>query len=128
MEKPAPGQFLHQLQPARRHLYGLNVCDTRATADAELKCVEWETGAVKWAAKGFGHGSFIFAGDHLIALSDKGKLSIARATPEKFELIRRDQVIGGKCWTPPSLANGRLYIRNAAGDLVCLEVGVAKQG
>lgn len=108
------------------HLYGINVCDTKGTSEAELKCVAWETGEVKWTQMGFGHGSFIFAGDSLVALSDKGELSIAKVSPKKFELIRRDQVIGGKCWTPPSLANGRLYIRNAAGDLVCLEVGPAK--
>ncbi|HTH46930.1 MAG TPA: PQQ-binding-like beta-propeller repeat protein [Candidatus Limnocylindria bacterium] len=122
------GNFMASSVVRDGHLYGINVCDAKGTAGAELKCVEWESGTVKWATNGFGFGSFIFAGDRLLALSDKGELSVAHATPEKFELIRRDQVIGGKCWTPPSLANGRLYVRNAAGDLVCLEVGTAKQG
>jgi hypothetical protein len=31
-------------------------------------------------------------------------------------------VLGGRCWTPPALANGRLYIRNAKGDLLCLDL------
>jgi hypothetical protein len=29
----------------------------------------------------------------------------------------------GKCWTVPVLANGRIYARNAAGQLVCVDVG-----
>ena len=32
------------------------------------------------------------------------------------------QVLGGKCWTVPVLANGRIYCRNAQGTLICLDV------
>jgi len=32
-------------------------------------------------------------------------------------------VLQGKCWTTPVLAGGRIYCRNAAGDVVCLDVG-----
>ncbi len=106
-------------------VYGINLCDTK-NSGAELKCVEWDTGKVRWAQKGFGQGSFLNAGDKLLLLSDKGELTAARFSPEKFELIRRDQVIGGTCWTPPILANGRLYVRNSAGDLVCLEVAPSR--
>ena len=28
----------------------------------------------------------------------------------------------GEVWTPPALANGLLYARNAKGDLVCLDL------
>ena len=103
-------------------VYGINLCDTKQSG-AELKCVEWDTGKVRWAEKGFGQGSFLNAGDKLLLLSDKGELTTARFSPEKFELLRRDQVIGGTCWTPPILANGRLYVRNSSGELICLEVG-----
>jgi hypothetical protein len=57
------------------------------------------------------------AGDRLIVLSDQGELSVVRANPAKFELLARFQVIGGKCWTSPVLAQGRLYVRNAKGPL-----------
>jgi outer membrane protein assembly factor BamB len=40
----------------------------------------------------------------------------------EFELLARYQVIGGKCWTAPVLAQGRLYVRNAKGELVCLDL------
>jgi outer membrane protein assembly factor BamB len=102
-------------------LYGHETAGYKG-ANQELRCVDLETGTVKWGEKGFGQGSIIAAGDRLIVLSDKGELSVVRANPGKFELLARSQVIGGKCWTSPVLAQGRLYVRNAKGDLVCLDV------
>jgi hypothetical protein len=31
-------------------------------------------------------------------------------------------VLGGKCWTVPVLANGRILCRNAEGAVVCVDV------
>ena len=58
----------------------------------------------------------------LVALSEKGELIIAQATPAAFEPIARAKVLSGKCWTTPMLSNGRIYCRNAVGDVVCLDV------
>jgi outer membrane protein assembly factor BamB len=58
----------------------------------------------------------------LIVLGESGKLVIAKASPEKFEELASAQILKGKCWTVPVLANGRIYARNAKGDLVCLDV------
>jgi len=92
----------------------------------DLKCVELNSGAVKWAEKGLSkkdeEGGVTAAGGKLIALGSKGELAVAEATPTGFKAISRAQVIGGKCWTAPVLSNGRIYCRNAAGDLVCLDV------
>ncbi|MFM7803008.1 MAG: PQQ-binding-like beta-propeller repeat protein, partial [Verrucomicrobiota bacterium] len=63
-------------------------------ADQELRCVDLETGSVKWGEKGFGQGSIIAAGDRLIVLSDQGELSVVRANPANFELLARFRVIG----------------------------------
>lgn len=101
------------------YLYGHETAGYRGP-EQELRCVSLETGEVRWGEKGFGQGSLIAAGDRLIVLSDKGELSVVRASPERFELLARCQPLGGKCWTAPALANGRLYVRNARGDLVCL--------
>ncbi|MBT3636766.1 MAG: alcohol dehydrogenase, partial [Opitutae bacterium] len=49
-------------------------------------------------------------------------LAIATVDSKKFSSLAREQVIGGRCWTPPVLANGLLYLRNARGDLVCLDL------
>jgi hypothetical protein len=58
----------------------------------------------------------------LIVLSAQGELMIAPASASEFKPIARDQVLGGKCWTAPVLANGRIFCRNARGDVVCLNV------
>ena len=47
-----------------------------------------------------------------------GELMVAEISTEAFKPISRAQVLGGKCWTTPVLANGKIYCRNAVGDVV----------
>lgn len=101
------------------HLYGP---DGNDGDKGPLKCLEWKTGKVKWERKGFGVGGVTVADGKLIALSARGELMVAPVSPEKFEPVSEAQVLGGRCWTTPVLANGRIYCRNAAGDVVCLDV------
>lgn len=96
------------------HLYGVD--------EKELRCLAFDTGEVKWKYPQFGKGSLMLADGKLIALSERGELIIAEATPAQFKPISRAQVLGGKCWTVPVLSNGKIYCRNATGDLVCLDV------
>jgi len=96
------------------HLYGPD--------DSGLRCVEFETGELKWTYKEFGKGSLVVVDGKLVALSDKGELIIAEAAPAAFKPISRAQVLKGKCWTAPVLSNGQIYCRNAVGDVVCLDV------
>jgi outer membrane protein assembly factor BamB len=100
-------------------LYGI---DGDAGHPGGLACVEFATGARKWMEKSIGTGALMAAGDKLIIQGEKGELIIAEASPEKFKPLARSQVIGGKCWTTPVLANGRIYCRNSKGDLVCVDV------
>jgi len=80
--------------------------------DSTLKAIDADTGEERWKQRGFGHGSLILAGGHLIVLSDRGKLALVQATPEAYKELGNAQVLEGKCWTSPSLADGRLYVRN----------------
>ena len=90
--------------------------------EGQLSCLDWQSGEVKWTDTKFGKGSLMMADGKLIALSEKGELIIAEANPKAFKVLSRAQVLGGKCWTVPVLANGRVYCRNAKGDLVCLDL------
>lgn len=102
------------------YLYGID-----GNSDAppkDLRCVELATGELKWRQEGFGLGSLLIAAGKLIVLSDKGELAVAPASPTGFKPLAQAQVLGGKCWTVPVLARGRLYCRNAAGHLVCLDL------
>ena len=71
---------------------------------------------------GFGMGSVTVADGKLIVLGEKGNLVVAQASPEGYKPIAQATVLTGKCWTVPVLANGRIYVRNAKGDVVCLDV------
>ena len=105
------------------HIYGVD------SKNGTLECLDLQTGAVKWQQPGLGVGSLMMAGGRLIALSDKGRLVIAEAVPEKYTGLAWAQILEGKCWTVPVLANRRIYARNAAGDLVCIDVSaVSSQG
>ncbi len=96
------------------HIYGVD--------ENQLRCLDAATGEVKWTDKFSGKGSLMLADGKLIVLSDKGELAVADANPGGFKPISRTQALGGKCWTVPVLANGKIYCRNAAGDVVCLDV------
>ncbi len=96
------------------YLYGID--------ENQLVCLDWTTGQQKWAEKAVGKGSLMAAGDRLIVLSERGRLIFAQARPEAFTEISSAQILNGRCWTMPVLANGRIYARNARGDLVCVDV------
>lgn len=107
------------------HLYGThNPNHTYTGKKAILRCVEFDTGQVKWEQKGFGNASLIAADDKLIIMSEKGELVIVEAAPEDYREIARTTVFKGSryCWILPVLCGGRIYCRNRSGALVCLDV------
>lgn len=101
------------------YLYGIDGDDGEK---ASLKCVEFDTGTEKWSKPEVGLGALMAADRKLIVLSERGELMVAPASPEGFKPTARAQVLGGKCWTVPVLANGRIYCRNSRGDVVCVDV------
>ncbi|HKQ38191.1 MAG TPA: PQQ-binding-like beta-propeller repeat protein [Verrucomicrobiae bacterium] len=101
-------------------IYGNNGNTDKAEKD--FRCLALSDGSVKWSYSGLGLGSVTVADNRLIILSDRGELVVAEVSPEAFKPIARAQVLGGKCWTVPVLANGRIYCRNAQGTLICLDV------
>jgi outer membrane protein assembly factor BamB len=103
------------------YLYGVNGV-AGPTPNASLRCVDWQTGSVKWNYPDLGGGALTVADGKIIAMSDKGELFTAAVSPQSFTPISRVQVLGGRCWTVPVLANGRIYCRSGRGDLVCLDV------
>lgn len=93
--------------------------------NAILKCIEAETGKEQWRRRGYGKGSLISADGHLIILSDKGKLALAEISPTNFSEKVSAQVLSGKCWTPPTLANGKIFVRDMH-KIVCMDVSDAR--
>ncbi len=92
------------------------------SSQVRLVAVDRDSGEVLWKERGLGCGTLMRSGDRLILLSDDGRLVIAEASDQEYKPLAKAEVLQGKCWTMPVLAGGRIYCRNASGDLVCLDV------
>lgn len=100
------------------YLYGFD--------NANLKCMEAATGDEMWShPRKLGKGSLIRVGDRLIVLGEEGTLVLAEATPREYNQLAKVEMLHGRCWTPPTLAHGKLYLRNQE-ELVCLDVSGAR--
>lgn len=86
------------------HVYGFD--------DKQLKCIDVETGADRWRKAGFGHGSLIYIDEHLLVLSDDGRLALIAAEPDHYEEEAVVRIARGKHWTAPSYHRGHLLVRN----------------
>lgn len=117
-----PGQLEnHWSTPVHHdgHLYGLY--GFRSYGTAPLKCIELATGEEKWSQDGFGQGNVILAQGQLIVLGDAGQLVLVDADPSTYREKARADVLEGKCWSTPALANGRLYVRSTV-EGACLDL------
>ena len=93
------------------HLYGM--FSFKKYGKGPVTCLEMATGEVKWSQDGFGPGNLILTGgDTLLALSDTGELVLIPASPDKYKEIARADVLDGKCWSTPVLANGTIFARS----------------
>lgn len=102
-----------------KYIFGV---DGDTTEKASLKCIEAETGVEKWKHANFGSGGIMVADGKIIALNAVGELMVAPAVAEGFKTTASAQVLGGKCWTVPVLANGFVYCRNSRGDIIAVDL------
>jgi outer membrane protein assembly factor BamB len=101
------------------YLYGM--FSFKAYGEGPLACVDIRTGEIKWSEPGFGPGQVILAGDKIIATSDKGEIVVAEAKPDKYKEVARKDVLDGKVWSYPILANGKIFARSTT-EGVCLDL------
>ena len=102
------------------HLYGVDKIGA-------LKCLDWETGAEKWAQRGFGEfGTLIGTRNDLLLVQNSrdGTLTIVAAEPGGYRALHRAKLFNNEpgTFTAPVLANGKIYVRSYAGEVVCAEV------
>ena len=105
------------------HLYGFDG-NTHTGRTRQLRCLEFATGKVRWTQTGLGIGALRAAGDRLIILSEKGEGRDRRGHARE---IRAAGPRAGQQRPPlersPRSAGGFLYVRNAAGRLVAIDLG-----
>ncbi|MBP9900361.1 MAG: PQQ-like beta-propeller repeat protein [Verrucomicrobia bacterium] len=130
---PSPVLEIHFSTPVL--LYGfLYAFSGRNEPDATFRCVELQTGALRWSRDEgwpahstrqpnvFGRGSAILAEGKLIVLGEGGRLGLFRPNPEKPEELCAWQVpsLRYPCWAGPVLSDRRLFLRSE-DKLVCLD-------
>ena len=107
-------------------------------ATTDFVCLDPKDCSVKWTQEGIMEGSLLAADGKLIILDRSGVLILAEASPAGYKELARaralpesqkDAVRGlhatyrkGACWAMPVLCNGRIYVRNNTGTLVCLDL------
>ncbi len=101
------------------YLYGMDG-NSNLGRVVTLTCMKYGTGEVKWKQRGMGCGSLMIANGRLLVLSEFGDLVVAEARPDRYQELARSTFLNGRCWTVPVLLDGRVYGRNATGNLVCV--------
>lgn len=93
------------------------------SAEKGLKLWSGDTAKVLWRKNvGSGHSSVVVVGQRLYTQGAGGELLVAGASPAGFKQIACASVLSGTCWTVPVVADGRVYCRNQAGDLVGVDL------
>lgn len=94
-----------------------------------LKCLDWETGNLKWEGGKFGDpGSCIVTADkRLVVWGGTGKLALietADRSPKVYrELAAKDGLVSADAWPHVVLAGGQLYLKDWHGNLKCYKLG-----
>ncbi len=78
-------------------------------------------GEVLWARRGLGKGTLVLADDLLFVLGDRGVLTLAEWSTESFRPAGRLEVLSGTTMTAPTVAQGRLFLRDHQ-EMVCLDL------
>ena len=110
------------------YLYG---CSGQSAGNAELRCIEYETGKIMWRKPGWGRSTLLYVDGHLIVLSERGDLFLVKAEPQ-FNLIAEAKLGASKsdpkpallhfpAWNAPVISNHFLYLRGK-DSLICLDL------
>jgi outer membrane protein assembly factor BamB len=92
-------------------------------------CVELKTGDVRWKARGYGSGQVLLLAKQglLVILTEKGELALVEAKPGAHRELSKLQVLEGKTWNHPVIAQGKIFVRNG-DEIACLELPKAVSG
>lgn len=101
----------------------------RHSSPAELRCVDWKTGKVRWSQPGLTRSSLMFVDGHFVCLGEDGTLRLIKASPEKYDEVAELKLMADgnpvaleyPAWAAPVLSHGLLYVRGK-DKLVCAEL------
>lgn len=79
-----------------------------------VMCLDLRNGEEAWTSpRSFGkYWSMVTQGDRILALDQKGELSLLGATPEAFDLLDSRQVSESETWAHLAVTEGQLFVRS----------------
>jgi outer membrane protein assembly factor BamB len=93
------------------HVFGFH---GRQESGTKLRCISAADGKVVWEApEGTPGGTLIRVGDKLLIVTEDGELWIVKASAEKYERLRADQILRRGHRSHAAFANGVLFARDA---------------
>jgi outer membrane protein assembly factor BamB len=97
------------------HLYGFS--------SAIFTAMNFMTGKVAWSHRSVGKGNCIYAEARLYCLGEDGVMGLIDPTPAGYKEISRFEIPRGSnpTWTPPVIADGKLYLREQ-DNLYCYNI------
>ncbi len=95
------------------YLYGYN--------GNTLTCLDAATGERAWRSRPPGSGGLALVDGHLLVLTLRGKIHVTEATHEGFREVAVLELFKDQSWTPPSFAEGRIFVRDLH-EIAALEV------
>jgi hypothetical protein len=101
------------------HLYGVD--GRQEGGRAQLRCVEWDTGKVKWSERAFGCAALIAVDGLILATPENGDIVLFEPSAESYKELARASVLESPVRALPALSAGRLYLRDGK-KLVALSV------
>lgn len=123
-------QELYFTRQMRNHHGGLILVDgyLYGADESSLTCLDYKTGQVKWADRGPGKCSILYADGMLYCRNETGPMTLVEASPDACRIQGRFQQpdrSGKNAWPHPVIANGMLYLRDQ-DVLLCYDVRAEK--
>lgn len=59
----------------------------QGSAEAELRAVEYPSGKIMWSEPGLGRATLLYVDGHLIVFTERGRLLLVEATPERYKVV-----------------------------------------
>ncbi|MCY2974425.1 MAG: PQQ-like beta-propeller repeat protein [Planctomycetota bacterium] len=89
-------------------------------------CVEMKSGKIAWGPQrgaGSGESSVAYADGHIVFRFQNGKVSILKASPKKYDLVRTFEPAfqEKESWSYPAIANGKLFLREQ-DKIMCYKI------
>jgi hypothetical protein len=112
----------HWMTPVARQgfLYGQFGIQQFDSPTAQLTCIDMRTGEVKWTTNGFGRGGTLLVNDHLLTITERGDLVLAKPDTDAYTEVGRFTAIPNfdhltnRCWNVAAVCDGHVYVRSTA--------------